>query len=465
MYALDFTKTHYNTLLNKLNISNDEQLFDLKKGTMIEAIVDYFNLSFQRVSVDITLHNCSITKYFLDDTGSEQFDRLLYNNSKLLINIANQKENYNVLPFLLLIPEEIKNSLFKLFLDKNITISKARTLTRSQTQAIFGLSDKDIIFFLRGRMWIRYFTPPKKLPNGKDKRFAGESAEELDALYQTYFPNGMWKDIESILGEVLDEKLNFSIIDNATFTKTFIPVFRGMIEILLIDVISPVDRDKIEGFTGYVLRKYFDQILLYTAKNLLNFIENRDKNAELFIKNFSDNVLIDATGKKTKKYAIVDSKQQTWNYVTILSILMQYKQAKLRIISQNNIISGVKEQLAQSNKNFLSEKNNEELQETKIDKIIKQVADSDLINFQNKNDSDLSQQKRHEELLSMRRTEENELYLIKNRIANTTIELARQQKKLRHESEAKIILNEQIEPLKETYQRIANALALVLTKR
>lgn len=462
---MDFTKAHYNTLLNKLNISNNKQLFDLKKGTLIDAIENYFNLTFQHITVDITLSNCSITKNFIDEAGSEEFDRLLYTNSKLLINTARQKEKFHILPFLLLIPEEVKNTVFKLFLDKNITITKARTLTRFQVEPIFELSEKDIIFFLRGRMWIRYFTAPKQVLDGKEKRFAGESAEELDAMYCTYFPNGMWQDIVAILDEVLDQKLNFSIIDNATFSKTFIPVFKGMIEILLIDVISPDERERIEGFTGYVLRKYFDQILLHTVKYLLTFVENRDKNAEVFIKHYSDDVLIDSTGKKTYKYAIIDAKQQTWNYVTILSILIQYKQAKLRIVTQSNIIAGVKDQLKQSEKHLISENNNQKMQEIKIDDLLKQISESDLINFKNKNDSDSSQRKHHEDLTAMKRTEENELYLIKNRIANTTIEFARLEKKFKHEVEAKQILKEQIEPLQETYERIASALVLALVKR
>jgi hypothetical protein len=47
----------------------------------------------------------------------------------------------------------------------------------------------------------------------------------------------------------------------------------------------------------------------------------------------------------------------------------------------------------------------------------------------------------------------------------TTIELARQRKKIKHEIEAQQILLEQTKPLRETYHRIANALVLVLTKR
>lgn len=325
LYALDFSTTHYKSLLDKLKVPKDEKIFELKKGTLIEGIVEYFNLTFQTVSVDISLHNCSITKHFTDDTSSELLDRMLFKHSKLLIDISQQNEAYRTLPYLLSIPEETRDLLLKGFIDKNESMEKARKMLRLQIQPIFNVGERDITFFLRGRIWIRYYTPPKKVLKGEDKRFAGESQEELAGMYQMYFPNGTWKDIESILSEVLEEKLNFGIIDNATFTKTFIPVFRGMIEILLIDVVNPKDRNKIEGFTGYILRIYFDKILLYTAKNLLLFIEKRDKNAEIFIKTFSDDTLIDSSGKKTKKHAIVDEKEQTWNYVTILSILMQYK--------------------------------------------------------------------------------------------------------------------------------------------
>lgn len=465
LYALDFTVEHYMKLLDTLKISNNEKIFEVKRGTIIDGLVEYFKLSHQNISVKLTLQNCLITKYFVDDSGSVEFDRLLFNNSKLLINVANQKNNFCILPFLLLIPAEIKNTLFKLYLDKQIAIDKARYLTRQQVQPIFNLSEQDIVFFLRGRMWIRYFTPPTKVTDGKDKRFAGESVEQLDTMYKTYFPNGIWKDIKSILGEVLDEKLNFAVIDNATFSKTFISVFRGMIEILLIDVLRENDRDKIEGFTGYVLRKYFDKIILFTAENLLVFVENRDKNAEIFIKTFSNNVLIDSNGLKTKQHAIIDEKKQTWNYVTILSILMQYKQAKLRIISQNNILTAAKDKLKQYDENLTSEKNNKVIQEKKIESIIKKIADNELKNFKNNKESDPLQVKRHEVLLSTKRTDENELYLIKNRIANATIELARQHKKIKHEASAQEILLEQTKPLKETYHRILNALALVLTKR
>lgn len=465
LYALDFSTNHYKSLLDKLKIPKDEKLFELRKGTLIDGIIEYFNLTFQVVSVEISLNNCSITKYFTDDTSSEILDRMLFKHSKLLIDISQQKDAYRTLPYLLSIPEETRDLLFKGFIDKNESMERARKMLRLQMQPIFNLGERDITFFLRGRIWIRYYTPPKKVLQGEDKRYAGESEEELKRMYDTYFPKGLWEDIESMLKEVLEEKLNFSIINTETFRKTFIPVYRGMIEIILIDTITPEDRNKIEGFSGYVLRKYFDQILLYTAKNLLYFVENRDKNAELFVKSFSDTSIIDSKGNKTKTYPIVDTKQQTWNYVTILSILIQYKQAKLRMVSQNNILSGIKEQLRTTENNLKSELQIQETQEKKIVQLLKQIADNELNNFKNKKGSDPLLAKGYEELLTKKRTEENELYLIKNRISNFLIESKRIKSKLKHETEAKNNIIEQTEPLKETYDRIAKAIALVLTKR
>jgi len=462
---LDFTVEHYKSLLKALKITDNEELFNLKKGTLIDGLVEYFNLSFQNISVDLTFTDCKITKHFLDKSVSETLDRMMHNNSKILIDIAQRRDEYRVLPYLLSVPEETKELLFKGYINNNEDISNARMLMRLQIQPILNAGDRDIIFFLRGRIWIRYYMPPKKVLDGEEKRFAGESVESLQAMYDTYFPKGMWDDIESILNDVLDEKLNFSLISSEIFKKTFIPVFRGMIEILLIDVISPNERDRIEGFTGYVLRKYFDQILLYTAKNLLLFVENRDKNAELFIKSFSDTSTIDANGNKTKIYPIVDTKNQTWNHVTILSILLQYKQAKQRMVSQNNILASIKEQIHQSDMNLKSEEKIQETQEKNIDQLIKQIADDELSNFKNKKNADPVRVRRYEELLTKKRTEENELYLIKNRIANFIIELKRQKSKLKHETEAKNTLIEQTEPLKETYERIAHALVLVLSKR
>ncbi len=455
--------------MDKLSIGNNEDLFNLKKGLLSEAIIEYFSLSFQTISVELTFEHCKIIKHFVDDTGTESLDRMLHKNSNLLMDLAQRKEEYRVLPYLLSIPEETRERLLKGFIDKNLSMQKARMLTRLQTQPIFNLSERDIIFFLRERIWVRYYTPPGKVPEGRDKRYAGESQEELMSIYQSYFPNGMWEDIESVIAEVLEEKLNFSFIDNATFNKTFIPVFRGMIEVLLIDSLSVEERGKIEGFTGFILRKYFDRILLYTAKNLLGFVENRDKNAETFIKYFSEDVIIDQNGNKVQKYAIVDFKQQKWNYISIYSILLQYKQAKLRMHSQKELVATAREQVHQTEEEIKGELNNKKEQEDTLSEINSLIAENEMIAIKNRNESDAStiasHSKSHEDLFKRKKSESNLLDLVNNRISNKTIELTRRRKKLAQEIKTEQAIMEQIAPLQESYDGIAHGLAVVLTKR
>lgn len=469
LYALDFTAEHYKKLLDTLKISEDHKSFEVKRVILIEGIIEYFKLSAQMVSINLSFRNCLITKQFMDDMESEEFDRIIHDNTIFLMEIATLRGEFQILPNLLVLPEDIRNNIFQVFMDKELTIEKARNLIRQQIQLVFKLNDRDVVFFLRTRIWIRYHTQPVKVSEGRDARYAGESPEVLEAMYNTYFSNDIWDEIESILNEILEEKLNFSVIDNVYFTKTFIPVYRGMIEILLVDRLKENDHEKIEGFTGYVLRQYFDKILLHTAKSLLNYVENRDKNAETFIKNFTDTIIIDTNGTKIQKYPIIDDKQQIWNYTSVLSVLMQYKQAKLKIMLQTKNIQTAREKVLVCEVDIKLDNNNKLDQERKVEVIQKQVADGDLTYFTNKKNGHTSllssQVKWYEELLSARKIEENELKSINNRIINKIIELKRRRQRVILEIKAHEMLMEQLTPIMETYESIAHGVAVALTKR
>jgi hypothetical protein len=273
LYALDFTLNHYFELLRKLSVSMKEEHFNDKKEAIKKAIVNYFDQSDQKVDLHISFKTFSINKHFYDPSRSEQFDRMIHHNAALFTDILNRKEEFLPLPFLVSIPNEIYTDIMQSYLAINETTETARYISRRQLNSIFELDEKDIIFFIQGKISIRHYTPPKKIPPGIDNRFAGESAESMEEMYRTYFPEGAWGSIATILDDVIADRLNFSMIDNVTFSKTFIPVFRSMIEILLLDIVSPEEREKIEGQTGYILRIYFQKILLHTAKNLLQFVE------------------------------------------------------------------------------------------------------------------------------------------------------------------------------------------------
>ncbi|HLD23441.1 MAG TPA: hypothetical protein VJA83_05815 [Sulfuricurvum sp.] len=478
LYALDFTTEQYRTLLEKLTISNDETLFNDKKGAIRKAIVKYFAKSLQEIEVQVTQSSFALKKQFIDPSKPEAYDRMLHKNNVILIDIFEHKSDYSPLPYLVSMPEEIRKPILENFFKMDEDLDNARQVTRRQIEQIFTLDSRDIIFFLRGRITIRHYTPPKKLPEGADKRFGGESIEVMEAMYNTYFPHGAWNHIEPILGEVITEKLNFSVIDNLTFTRTFIPVFRSMIEILLVEILNKEDRNRIEGFSGFVFRQYFHNILLYTAKNLLQFIENRDKNAEAFIKYFADEVIIDANGNKVQKHAITDSKQQKWNFSAIVSIMMQYKQVKLKIISQRETIQIAENEFNDCQNEVTVERNNKDVVVDKLADLQETIAENDSAILRLKNQtastpeekvslkSQVNRLNYHQsELLDLKKKTHNQIELCKNKIANKISELTRRQRKLEFEKKALQSYLEQMAAILETYETVAEALATVLTKR
>lgn len=478
LYALDFTTEQYKNILSKLLIENNEELFDEKKGSIRKALIKYFSKSYQEIEVQVTFASFALKKHFIDPSKSEAYDRMLHQNTVTLLDILERKADFSPIPYLVSIPEKIREDILENFLKFNNDIDTARKVTRQQIEQIFNLDMRDIVFFLRGRITIRHYTPPRKFAEGADKRFAGESIEDMEAMYNAYFPEGAWSNIEPILGEVLAEKLNFSLIDNITFTRTFIPVFRSMIEIILLEIIKPEDRNKVEGFSGYVLRQYFHQILLYTAKNLLQYIENRDKNAEAFIKYFADEVIIDANGNKVQKYAITDSKQQKWNFSAVISIMMQYKQVKLKIISQREAIQIAENEFNDCQNEVSIEKSNKDVVAEKLADLQETLAENDAAVLRLKNQigttpeekvslkSQINRLNYHQtELLDLKKKTVNQIELCKNKIANKISELTRRQRKLDYEKKSLQAYLEQMAAILETYENIAQALATVLTKR
>jgi len=474
LYALDMTQDHYQTILKQLKIENDASMFETKKGALKKAFSEYFQkYSNQEIEVEVRPNDFFITKRFDDPKRPEAFDRLLHRNAVVFINLKEEKNNYLPLPFLLAIPNEFRNDIINGYLALNESLDTARLYTRVQMQSIFSLQERDIIFFLKGKIYVRYFIPKKKVPSGVDKRFSGESPEIMEELHAKYFPNGAWEQIESVLNEILEEKLNFSYIDNATFRQTFIPVFRGMIDIMLLEVLEPDDRDKLEGLTGFVLRQNFDQILLFSAKNLLDYVEKRDKNAELFIKYYNEEVIIDANGNKIQKHAIIDSKQQRWNYSAILSIMMQYKQSKSRISLQKEAIAEAQERLSTVQKEIRVEKESQKSIMAIITDIESLLSENDtmLLGLNSKKDSPtfLTQQKslnnRHKELLDRKKQENGKIDIINGKISAKFSEESRHQKKLKQEQELLQQLYEQMKSIIDTYELISQAIALVLAKR
>ncbi|HZF70736.1 MAG TPA: hypothetical protein VEZ39_07785 [Sulfuricurvum sp.] len=478
LYALDFTLEHYFTLLKKLSLFEKEEYFNDKKEAIKKAIVSYFAQSNQHIDIKISFKTFTIHKHFFDHSNSEKLDRTIHKNRALISDLESKKSEFLPLPFLVSIPNEFYTQIMQGYIDNKQSMESARYITRQQVDNIFNLDERDIIFFLRGKISIRYFTPPKKIPEGVDKRFSGESIESMEIMYQTYFPDGAWPMIEEVLDDVLADSLNFAFISNMTFSKTFIQVFRSMVEVMLLDIVSEDDRSKIEGQTGYILRQYFQKILLHTSKNLLNFIENRNKNAEKFVNYFTEETVIDANGNKIQKYAITDKRNNRWNCSAVISLMMQYKQTKIKVAAQDEVLAIAQERVNESEKEIESEKKSKHNIEKELEEIVKLLPDADmkLMSLKEKlsSNSDESEAIKNEmvllndyynELITKRKSHIAQLESINNKITNKISELAQRNIKLAYEEKIHKTIMEQSAPVLEMYELVADALAFTLAKR
>ena len=478
LYALDFTLKHYVDLLQKLSVFEKEKLFNDKKEAIKKAIINYFSQTDQNIDITISLNTFTIHKYFKDPSKSEIFDRIVHQNWIILSDIHKRKNEFLPLPFLVSIPNNFYTQIIQNYLKLDETLEIVRSITREQINTIFCLDERDIVFFIKGKISIRSYTLPKKIGYGIDRRFAGESPESMEEMYNTYFPNGAWENIVLILDDVISDRLNFSDIDNATFFRIFIPVYRTMIEILLLDIVSEKDREKIEGQTGYILRIYFQKILVYTAKNLLQFVENRDKNAENFIKYFTDDIIIDANGNKIQKFAITDRRQQKWNYSSIVSVMMQYKQTKIRIAAQQEAILSAQERVSDTQNEIETEKRHKSKLKAEIDEIgvLLPEVDEKILQLKGRITQLPEENKAlkkeistlndtYTELHKKKKNLSAQLEITKNRITNKMSELAQRNMKTSYERKSLQTILEQTASVQEMYEMVSEALALTLSKR
>lgn len=340
-YALDFTHLHYENLLTKLehDFSSDE--IKHKRGTISRIISSYFMKTDQKVTIRFTENMMVVDKKFKKEDWNEKHDRADHEVSLKLLNILNVPDKHKPLPHMWVIAKDIRSDIEKSLIKIDEYNYKCRDDFRKKISDVFELSQRDIVLFLNSRIYIREYVLNKSVSESEERRYCGLNVNILQDLYEQYFPNGVWEKIELLLPEVLEDKLNFSFISNQTFINEFILAYKAMIDIILLDAGIEETPEIIDALSGFLLRKYLDAILIDTAKNLMNYVTKRDKNAEMFIKYYTDDVVIDSSGNKKQKYAITDEHGQRWNYSSVLSVLLQYDQGRNRQAKQEYRVEDV----------------------------------------------------------------------------------------------------------------------------
>jgi predicted nucleic acid-binding Zn-ribbon protein len=478
MYALDFSHDHYVALIDRLEEHYEYTYLVDNRGAIKQAIIDIFSDTLQKVTVTIIEEQFHIDKALLYPFKGEQLDRILHKVTMRLLTVEDNPEVFRPVEYLWIIPEDVRRDLFGYFHRLKLNVKEEREYIRERINHIFGLDERDIVLFLRNAIYILNYIPPEIVEEGVDRRYGGHPPEEMDALYDQIFPEGAWDQIDAFLDGVFSDQLDFSRIDNQTFRDIFIQTFKAMVQVVVAQHASYISEDMIEGFSGYVLRKYFDDILLSAAWEVLALFQERDRNAEEFIRYFQDEIIINAKGKKIQKYAIIDEHNQKWNHNSILSILMQYEQSENRIRNQEEKIAGIQSRLGEAQYAFNTERNGrfkfsaevKEVQnlvvenQNRIDELEHRIED--LKETTDENYTRLNRLKKERETLQERsKLAYNNADYANRRFNNRQVDMKNWDKQLHANEKQLEELTKQHDELEAKVELIAKALAAAMAKR
>jgi len=332
-YADDFSQNSFEDLLEYLfKLFSEEKTLGhtlaIKTG-----MKEYFEKRHQTTDIVIQNNQIKIKKIPKKENIPISLDRALCQLDNKVALLFDNIEHYEKHIHLKEFSKEKLSELLDCFTDVEVNICDVRVYIRESIAYYFELHKRDMIFFFTQQMYIRHFVDKTKQV---ERRFNSVDVETLEAIVNESFPEDMFDRIISMVPELEDSSLNFSRMNNALFHESLIETCRGFIDVLILPYIEEYDEDMLLALNGYILRQNFDNILALLAEILLKKVLNRDKNADIFLKYYNGDTIMDSEGRKTKKRGLVDSQNNNWNYSAIFSIITQHKQAKSRFKSHQS---------------------------------------------------------------------------------------------------------------------------------
>ena len=341
-YASDFSKKHVESLLNVLIEEFGEEKTLSRMSTISTSIYSHFKNFAQECEVIVHGQTIKVVNKLQDGIKHPEVNKAFINLNVALTKLMKEKDNFLLQAHLVCFPQENLSSLNEKFIGTKIAddASTLRSAIRQVVNECFKLCDRDIVLFLRKKLYIRYFVDMRSLVKTDNKRFMGVDPEQLEAIYKDYFP----EDFENILLEmapdVINDTLNFCEIKNLSFKRKYIEVFRTLVDVAMSEYTSSLSEEEVMALNGYVLRLHFDSLLYLCASMLIEKVMQRDRKADMFLRFYNGETVTDNNGKKIKKPFVIDVKENIWNYNSIFSVMTQHAQFKVNYKQQ---LSSVKE--------------------------------------------------------------------------------------------------------------------------
>ena len=326
-YASDFSQEHFDTFLDELipQFGEKETLGRMK--VINTALYEHFKDFGQETEIKILDRKIKVVKKFNDGITSVDVDKAYTKLDILTGRLLKDEKKYALMDNLWCFSDDALEPLYDNFADTSISANSEtiRPLIRASVRHRFELGNKDIILFMRKKLYVRTFVDIRVL-KGENQRFLGASAEELEDVYKEHFPEDFKQILLELAPDVFDDGLDFSLIDSMTFRSKYINVFRTLVDLAMSSYVGKLEEKTVMALNGFVLRIHFDALIRLCATTLVDMVMMRDKNADTFLRFYNGETILDAAGNKIKKPFIIDANDNTWNYNSIFSIMKQYEQ-------------------------------------------------------------------------------------------------------------------------------------------
>lgn len=342
-YASDFSQDCFDTLLDKLSAQYGKENTLSRMDTVRSVIYKHFKSFEQECEVSIEECSIKIVNRFKSGVQTAEMDRALCGLEASLKSMLEAKQAHALQENLLCYPKELLSSLYQRFDSTKLQedYSGLRELIRAGVQESFELQSRDIVIFLRKKLYIRYFVDLRAVKDNENRRFLGVSPEELEQIYRDNFPEDFGEIILELGRDVINDALDFNRIDNMTFKTKYIEVFRSLVDVAMVDYTDQVSAENVRALNGYILRIYFDQLLCLCAEILIEKVMHRDKKADKFLHYYNGEIVIGSNGKKIKKPFIVDTGGNIWNFGSVFSVMTQCVRFENSYEQQVQVVKGL----------------------------------------------------------------------------------------------------------------------------
>jgi len=432
-YASDFSQKYFETLLQSLFENFGKEKTQSRMKTIRTCIMSHFSKSGQECEVNISAGKIKVVNKLKPGIQSAELNKASISLGLSMQILIKNKDDYSLQENLLCYPQDVLNDLYSKFSHTSIHEDKQelRNTIRANVSNDFELDNRDIVLFLRKKLYIRYFIKAKKAEGDSNRRFEGMDPQYLETLYQDNFPENFSEILLDMAPEVISDALDFSRIDNFAFKEKYIEVFKTLVDVAMQEYVSSIEKESIIALNGYILRLHFDSLLFICAEILIDMVMKRNRKADEFLRFYNGETLVDVKGKNIKKPLIVDDKGNRWNYNSIFSIMTQGMQYAAQYENQVKAIEEAQSQYQKAKEELGSAKSQVNESEQRLSLVKDELTACTLVK-----DSlieIISPSEEEKKSLQVKRAEEKRLLLKHDELFSKNRE-----KSLKHES-AKVL--------------------------